>query len=338
MDTNNHLNSFNSWYNQYESAINKDLRELKSITNAEEKHQKAKKYFSKHSTVEENLRVHFNNGNLQSISGCSGKYHDYSRKVHQIKKIRDENKKNNRAEQNIVEVSYQPVSDNNLNNENGSQEYINCQQCFKEIKAGNTYWYHKSKNDNHKFCSPTCYQEYYGEYCSKCVSENKNYTKYLNLIHDKDNSYCSTCYQLVKQEQPEQEWNPTIYCRYCSTKTELFEVCEKKECLEKMNQEIEDKKNNNPQERKENISSEQKQLQSQITNLENKPNKTKAEQTELERKKKELEELLKRKDNSNSSKPSDKTSIYVGCGVVGIVLIFSIFIIARIRKKNKNKY
>jgi len=85
------------------------------------------------------LRVHFNNGNLQSISGCSSKYHDYSRKVHQIKKIKDENKKNNRTEQNIVEVSYQPVSDNNLNNENGSQEYINCQQCFKEIEAGENY-------------------------------------------------------------------------------------------------------------------------------------------------------------------------------------------------------
>jgi len=76
-------------------------------------------------------------------------------------------------------------------------------------------------------------------------------------------------------------------------------------------------------------------LQSDITNLENKPNKTKEEQALLEEKKKELEELLRRKNNSNisNSKPSDKTGLYIGCGVVGIVLILGLFILVRTRKR-----
>jgi len=78
-----------------------------------------------------------------------------------------------------------------------------CAECYKD-KSGK-YWKFKGKNDNHKFCSTNCYQEYYGEYCAKCVNKNKNFTKHLNIIHDGDNSYCSPCYQLVKQEQPNQE-------------------------------------------------------------------------------------------------------------------------------------
>jgi len=106
-----------------------------------------------------------------------------------------------------------------------------------------------------------------------------------------------------------------------------------------MNKEIEDKKggnDNNPTNKEKNqLQSQQTQLQADITNLENKPNKTKAEQALLEEKKKELEKLLNRsrKNNSNSSKNSDKTGLYIGCGIAVIALIFGIFIFLRKHKK-----
>jgi len=103
-----------------------------------------------------------------------------------------------------------------------------------------------------------------------------------------------------------------------------------------MNQEIETKKDRSHNDN--NLSTQKReQLQQDISNLENKPNKTKEEQTLLEKKKKELEELLNRKNNSNdsSSKPGDKTTLYLGLGIIGVFLVLSIFIIARNRKKNK---
>ena len=83
------------------------------------------------------------------------------------------------------------------------------------------------------------------------------------------------------------------------------------------------------------------QLQSQITTLENKPNKTKEEQTELETKKKRLQELLaKMKGKSNlevNKDKGDKTGFYVGLGVIGVVLIGLVLILVR-RSKKRKKY
>jgi len=128
---------------------------------------------------------------------------------------------------------------------NNQEEYINCQQCFKEIKAGKTYWYHKSKNDNHKFCSTNCYQEYYGECCSKCVNENKNFAKYLDIIHDGDDTCCSTCYEKVKQEKEEEREKSVRCCKYCSAKLikegnlkYSLRICDKEGCLLKLDKEV----------------------------------------------------------------------------------------------------
>jgi len=90
---------------------------------------------------------------------------------------------------------------------------------------------------------------------------------------------------------------------------------------------------NNPNIEKE-IQSQQSQLRSQITSLEQKPNKTPAEQAELEEKRKRLQELLKKQNDNanNTTKPSDKTALVVG-GVIGILFIFGLFILARTRRK-----
>src|SRR5207248_9693803 len=78
-------------------------------------------------------------------------------------------------------------------------------------------------------------------------------------------------------------------------------------------------------------------LQKEIQELTNKPAKTKSEERVLDSKKKELAELLKEQNssNTNAAKPSDKTALYVGCGVVGIFTLLLIFILTKNRKRNK---
>ena len=75
-------------------------------------------------------------------------------------------------------------------------------------------------------------------------------------------------------------------------------------------------------------------LEKEIQTLTNKPTKTKAEERVLESKKKELEELLKKQNNTTETKPNDKIGLYIGCGMVGIVLLL-IFILTKNRKKIK---
>jgi len=105
-----------------------------------------------------------------------------------------------------------------------------------------------------------------------------------------------------------------------------------------MNKEIENK---NDREREQNLT-EQQQLQIEITNLENEPNKTAEQQAELATKKKrlqELERLLDQKNNisTNNAQPSDKTSLVIGGGVIGVFLVGFGLLIVR-RNKNKSKY
>ncbi|CAG8511284.1 7137_t:CDS:1 [Ambispora gerdemannii] len=76
-------------------------------------------------------------------------------------------------------------------------------------------------------------------------------------------------------------------------------------------------------------------LQKEIQTLTNKPTKTKAEERVLESKKQELAELLRKQNdsNTNNAKPSDKTKLYIGLGIVGVVLLISLFIFIRKHKK-----
>ena len=79
-------------------------------------------------------------------------------------------------------------------------------------------------------------------------------------------------------------------------------------------------------------------LQKEIKELNSKSSKSKVEQSILDSKKRELERLLGKKDKGNaveSKDKSNKTALIIGCSVIGILLILSIFIIARTRKKNR---
>ncbi|CAI2184648.1 4132_t:CDS:10 [Funneliformis geosporum] len=214
------------------------------------------------------------------------------------------------------------------------KEYINCQQCFKEIK---------------------------------CVNENKNFTKYLNVIPDGDDIYCRACYQLVKQEQKKREEQEVRSCKFCSTELVKegnlkysLRICDKDNCLLKLDKELYpnkysqangdidnlgNKKQNPTSSNSQELDSKKQQLkdletkakelikplpldtqitilQKEIKILETKATKNSLEEVLLSSKKKELEELLKRQNNSNinNSKPADKVILYIGCGIVGVAL------------------
>ena len=80
-------------------------------------------------------------------------------------------------------------------------------------------------------------------------------------------------------------------------------------------------------------------LQKEIKELENKPFKTKAEQALLDGKKKELEELLKKQNKSNAAetKTNDRTGLYIGCGIVGTLILLFTIVLVRNRQKRKLK-
>ncbi|CAG8684002.1 2409_t:CDS:10, partial [Gigaspora margarita] len=254
-------------------------------------------------------------------------------------------------EQRIKELTSQSSFDNTSSNEVSCEE-ISCEQCFKEIESGKFYYYHKT-NDSHKFCSSQCYNEYYGEYCDKCVK------KFLTTYRNGNSNYCSTCYELVKQGEREEEKRSIRYCKYCSTKLikegnlkYSLRICDKDECLLKLDKELypekysdkittlETNSNKTPQQEQDLTNKKQKlkeledkveeldqqlplttqiaNLQQEIKQLTNKPTRTKAEEALLAEKKKKLEELLKKQNSShtNNSGKGDKTALYIGCGVV----------------------
>jgi len=84
--------------------------------------------------------------------------------------------------------------------------------------------------------------------------------------------------------------------------------------------------------------------------LEGKSSRTKAEESLLASKKQELAKLLAEKNKSNiTTKPKDKTALYIGMGIVGVVLVglvvilvrkgkFSRFLFRQSKDKKKRKY
>ena len=84
------------------------------------------------------------------------------------------------------------------------------------------------------------------------------------------------------------------------------------------------KYNHKAEEELDTIISNSLELQQIKDYLENIPNKT-ITKSELESKTKQ--------DSSNSDNPSDKTGLYVGLGIGGVILILSIFILVRKTRK-----
>ena len=226
------------------------------------------------------------------------------------------------------------------------KNYYCCVECLEENYTSK-YKYNKKQKANQKFCSDNCYYQHYAETCDNCLEKCvSNYQgkatglaqTYYSDAENKTGTLCSKCHQEKLKEETEEkkkdkEWEES-FKRLDKATDDLVEgmgeAVESKEGLDNSDIDNSDSDISNTRESK-NIM----KLQSDITNLENKPNKTKEEQALLEEKKKELEELLRRKNNSNisNSKPSDKTGLYIGCGVVGIVLILGLFILVRTRKR-----
>ncbi|CAG8840232.1 24894_t:CDS:2, partial [Gigaspora margarita] len=71
-------------------------------------------------------------------------------------------------------------------------------------------------------------------------------------------------------------------------------------------------------------------LEREIKQLESKTGRTSEEERLLVEKKKKLEELLRKQSNTtNDAKPKDKTALYIGCGVVGVLVTLLIIVLAR---------
>ncbi|CAG8637435.1 10040_t:CDS:2 [Ambispora gerdemannii] len=83
----------------------------------------------------------------------------------------------------------------------------------------------------------------------------------------------------------------------------------------------------------------QAQLRSQISSLEQKPNKTPQQQADLAAKKKQLAELLKKQNSNatNNAKPSDKSTFAVGYGIIGLVLIGQGKTLEQLKEENETK-
>ena len=230
--------------------------------------------------------------------------------------------------------------------ENIQKEYTPCQQCFQEIKPQAKYYYHTTKNDNHKFCSNKCYTEYYGEICNQCLKKTLDYQsdkEYPDLV------YCVECYN--KKEQEEKEWKEkwTRYCRYCDDKLEegnIFDFCDKESCTQEASREwarengIEEGDINSnaslSRERERESkppNNEINQLKQTIQQLENNPQNSPQWQADLAAKKKRLAELEKQTQNNPSrlssnhsnqtnTKPnSSYLTLYLLGGIAGLGLI-----------------
>ncbi|CAI2186443.1 10001_t:CDS:10 [Funneliformis geosporum] len=81
-------------------------------------------------------------------------------------------------------------------------------------------------------------------------------------------------------------------------------------------------------------------LQREINQLTNKPTRTATEEALLTSKKKELEELLRKRGNSNTTNNSDKgdkTALIIGCGVFCLFTLLLIFILARNHEEDLRK-
>ncbi|WNE40195.1 MAG: Ribonuclease Y [Mycoplasmataceae bacterium] len=119
----------------------------------------------------------------------------------------------------------------------------------------------------------------------------------------------------------------------------FFEVARSIEkcCLEfkekKQNSHSKPQSNNKPNREREREREQKSQLQSQISSLENKPNKTKEEEAELARKKKDLDRL----NNQASQHPKEKSNWLKPVLIMGGVILVSGLVIYLIAKNKQSK-
>ena len=199
-------------------------------------------------------------------------------------------------------------------------------------------------------------KDYAKKYClPDCLNKDSGVNEILRGWTDKDWENFGKWKLNNSSSQQNQQLN--------KTKEEISQLNSEIAILEKnssktpqQNQELESKKNKlkelEAQEKElskplpeESLETKISKLEAEISDLEKKSNRTKAEEGVLEEKKRKLEELLaeqqkqsntvseNKKDNS-----SDKTALYIGLGIVGVVLVGLVVILVRKSKKKRKKY
>lgn len=239
-------------YLQELKEIKKDLEKIKKISDSSQKYNKVSAALEKCLYKQAGAIGHYNSGKLYELNAIYlNDLRENDKLVKELRKLKAETKEKASKKElsnDISKPKQRTVRQAEEENRGAKQEYISCQQCFKEIKLEAEYYYHNTKNDDYKFCSEECYTEFYGEICNQCLK------KTLDFHQDKEYSeivYCSECYdkreqeeikklereltEIEKQQEVKEENELTIYCRYCKTECpSIFDVCEKEVCLNKL--------------------------------------------------------------------------------------------------------
>jgi hypothetical protein len=246
----------------YNEEIDKDLKELESTEDVVKKYWKVDTFLFKHKWYRSIIEGRYNAGKSNSVEDDKYwvKLKNYSDKVHQLEKIRNELAKRDEVKKDIEKKeSWEPIPEiNGQANTNKNEDAYHCDQCLEEKKG--QYLCSKTKKDGQKFCSNKCYLAYHGEYCSRCANEFQIFKKYLTVIQDGDSNYCRSCYRIVEKEREIEKREKTRYCKYCSTKLEedniywSLRICKSDVCLRKLDEKVDNKENNddsnnNPTER-----------------------------------------------------------------------------------------
>ncbi|CAJ0747803.1 1576_t:CDS:2 [Entrophospora sp. SA101] len=193
----------------------------------------------------------------------------------------------------------------------------------------NSYNLSGEVNSNSKTCSGSnCPNLLTGEetcYCSTCIKKNDEALKNLQKNQQDINNMVDDFQQgLNDYVENQKKQNAT------KTPAQQADLTKKKQKLT----ELENKQKKLDQQLP--LTTQITILEREIKELENKSARTQTEEALLTSKKKELAELLKKEDSSNasdSSKPKDKTALYVGCGVVGLFTLLLIFVLIKYQNR-----
>ncbi|RHZ36029.1 hypothetical protein [endosymbiont GvMRE of Glomus versiforme] len=194
--------------------IKEDIERIKEITNLEEKCHESNLALSIHCEKELHVDYIYTKGKLGKLGivyeDTVEKYHELIRElrtldietIKELEKNKTKPKKQNKKSDKQSEKQEEPIRCSGL-------------ACYKEIKLGTRYYYHKTKNDGKKFCSDECYVDYYGEYCHGCMNKFLVEELYVPNANNPKYLLCFNCWKKEKQEQREWEESQKSYCELC---------------------------------------------------------------------------------------------------------------------------
>ncbi|CAI2178292.1 15689_t:CDS:2 [Funneliformis geosporum] len=347
MDKNQAKHSFNN-YVSFRTQAREELTEIEKITNLQEQNQKVNSAFEKHSRNLLNAQGLLNSHNINGEVSMND-FWDYSGIVNKLKEIKakyeEESNKNDTNSANILNSlnycseckktitgQYFQKDGKKFCSQHCFDEYCLCDNCARGLICEicyrgvcsecyqpnpENYYYHREKVDNNKFCSEDCFINHYEKELAqekKIQNHEETLVELKKLSKERkdmtnDFNQGLNDYQQLLSEIMQLEQNPT--------NSNIQELDSKKQQLKALETKSKELIKPLPLDTQITI------LQKEIKVLESKPTKNPLEEVLLADKKKELAELLKKQSNShvNNAKPSDKTALYIGLGVIGVVLV-----------------